>query len=271
VVGIGQHCHGKEGAAAALSLAGAAELGTAIYVGTHVDGGFEHPGAALPLAAWQDTWLLGVGDMLRDRQLARYALYTPTDSFEDLLAAPFNLEVMKRPKVWAGLLVALGVGIGASALLEGGFPKGDPGGDVNFFGKQVSPAVGIPGGLGVAGVLFSHVAPAEELLFRGVVQSEIARQSGETTGWLAGSLVFGAAHAPNAFLVEGEDRKRYLVYGLPVITAVGTYLGYLYRDSGYSLAPSTAVHFWYDFLLTSTFFIMDPQSSPISAQVGFRF
>lgn len=271
VLGLGQYCHRKDQDAAILALAGAAELGTGVLVGRHSDLGFEHPGSTLSFVAFQDAWVIGVADVWIDRDLARGELYAPTDSLGDLLAAPFNIEVMQQAKVLAGLAVALAVGIGASLALAGDIPEIDPGQDTNVLGRDLKPHIGYPAGsLAFAG-LFSHVAPAEELLFRGVVQSELARRHGETLGWIEGSLIFGAIHAPNAWTLPPEDRRNYLLYGLPVITAIGGYLGYLYKDSGYSLAPPTAVHFWYDFLLSATFFIIDPQDSALSAKLDLRF
>jgi membrane protease YdiL (CAAX protease family) len=270
VLGLGQYCHHKDGEAAVLAIAGAAELGTGLLVGRRSDAGFEHPGSILPLIAFQDTWVAGVADMYIDRDLADHQLYAPTDTISELALAPFNWRVMKRPKVWAGLAAALAIGVGATLALEGSLPESTSD-KVNLFGREVSPGVGYPAGAAAFAGLFTHVAPAEELLFRGVIQSEFSRRHGETLGWIEGSLVFGAIHAPNALAFEGEERRDYLVYGLPVITAIGSYLGYLYKDSGYSLAPPTAVHFWYDFLLSGTFFLLDPENSPLSASVGLRF
>jgi hypothetical protein len=268
---LGQYCHRKDGEAAVLGIAGAAELTTGVLVGTRSEDGFEHPGSTLPLVAFQDAWVIGVADMLIDRDLARGEVYAPTDSLADVVAAPFNLEVMKDPKVWAGLAVALAVGIGASWALEDDVPDVELGRDVNLFGRQVSPSVGYPSAALAYGALFSHVATAEELLFRGVIQSELARRHGENLGWVEASLIFGAIHAPNAWTLPEDQRRDYLLYGLPVITAIGGYLGYLYKDSGYSLAPPAAVHFWYDFLLSATFFTIDPQDSPLSANLRATF
>lgn len=271
VLGLGQYCHKKDQEAALLAIAGAVELTTGVLVGRHSEAGFEHPGSTLSLVAFQDTYVAGVADMHIDRSLAARRLYAPTDTISDLLLAPFNMEVMKRPKVWAGIAVALAIGIGASLALEDDIPDVDLDRDVNLGGHQVAPSVGYPiGSLAYTG-LFSHVAPAEELFFRGVVQSGLARRHGETLGLVESSLIFGAIHAPNAWALPKEQRRDYLVYGLPVITAIGSYLGYLYKDSGYSLAPPTAVHFWYDFLLSTTFFIIDPQDSPLSASVRLSF
>lgn len=270
VLGLGQICHNKDVEGGALAAIGAGELATGILLAQYSDEGLEHPGSVLALAGFQDAWLIGLSDMLIDRDLSKGLLYAPTDTVSDLVLAPFNIEVMKQPKVWAGLIGVLALGVGVSLALEGGIPETDRS-RVNLFGEQVSPGLGYPLGLGAFGGLFSHVAPAEEMFFRGVVQSELARNYGETTGFLGGSLIFGAVHAPNALALKGENRREYLIYGLPTITALGSYMGYLYMDSQYSLAPSTALHFWYDFLLSATFFAMDPQNSLVSASIDLKF
>lgn len=270
VLGLGQICHNKDGEGGALAVIGSAELATGILVARHSESGLAHPGSTLPLVGYQDAWLIGVSDMLIDRDLGKGLLYAPTDTLADLVAAPFNMEVMKQPKVWGGLIAALAIGVGASLALTDSEPVSDRS-RVNLFGEQVAPAVGYPAGLMAFGGLFSHVAPAEELFFRGFVQSELARNYGEMAGWAGGSLIFGAAHAPNALALPAEQRRDYLVYGLPVITTLGSYMGYLYMDAGYSLAAPTALHFWYDFLLSATFFAIDPQNSLVSASVDLKF
>jgi membrane protease YdiL (CAAX protease family) len=270
--GVGQLCLRQTGRGAVLASLAAAEIGTAVAVG--VDAGTaDHPGVALPLAAVQDLWVYGVADVLLTRQLAARELYVPRDTPTDLVAAPLNLEVMKRPAVWAGLALALATGLGVSIAIsdEEDFDPDRAGDDPDLFGERVDAAYGYPLGFAAGAGLFSHVAIAEEALFRGYVQSSMARARGETIGWVGASLLFGAAHVPNAFALEEDDRAPYLLYGLPIITATGFYLGWLYRESDYSLAPPTAVHFWYDFLLTSTLFVLDPENSLFSARVAFPF
>lgn len=269
-MGVGQYCHRKDAHAAALAIAGAVDLSAAVAVGLESEAGFENPASVFAAVAYQDLWMAGIADVLIDRDLARGRLYAPTDSLGDLLAAPFNWEVMKRPKVWAGILGAVAVGVGVTLALDG-VPDGSPTDDANLFGKTVSPALGYPGAMAAFGGLFSHVAPAEELLFRGVVQSQLARSYGEGAGWLGGSLIFGAIHAPNALALPSEQQLDYVTYAVPVITLVGSYLGYLYKSSEYSLAAPTAMHFWYNTLLSATAFALNPQDSPLSATIGMRF
>jgi hypothetical protein len=54
-------------------------------------------------------------------------------------------------------------------------------------------------------------------------------------------------------------------------TTASSRLGLSYRWNRYSLAPSVAEHFWYDFLQSAVFFVIDPQHSPLSATLAFRF
>jgi membrane protease YdiL (CAAX protease family) len=270
--GLAQLCLGKPGRGAVLASLAAVELGTAIAVGVETED-IDHPGVSLPLAAAQDLWLVGLADALVTRDLARAELYAPRDSAADLLAAPFNLEVMKRPLVWGGLALTLAAGLGVSLALadEDEIDPDRAGDDPNLFGRTVDARYGYPLGFAAGAALFTHVALAEEGLFRGYLQSSLARTRGENAGWVGASLLFGAAHIPNALLLPADDRIDYLLYGVPVITAAGFAMGWLYRDSGYSLAPPVALHFWYDLLLTGALFVIDPQNSIFSANVAVPF
>jgi membrane protease YdiL (CAAX protease family) len=267
--GLAQLCLGEHGKAALLGGLAGAEIATAIAVGTQVDD-IEHPGVGLPLLAAQDLWLFGLVDASIQKSLAQRARYAPRDSLTDLVAAPFNGEVLKQPAVWAGTLGLLAVGVGVSWLVDD--PDASQAGeDPDVFGHEVDRALGYPIGLGTGALLFGHVAIAEEVAFRGVLQSGLARGMGEGAGWVTASLLFGLAHAPNAWLLPEEERRDYLIYGLPVITVAGGYLGWLYRRTGYGLASPVAAHFWYDLALTMTFFVVDPKNSPLSASVALPF
>jgi membrane protease YdiL (CAAX protease family) len=266
--GLGQLCLGKRAEGSALMALGAAELGTAVAVGRSQ--GWDHPGAAVPLLGLQDLWVYGNADVYIERALASQALYAPQDSLADMLAAPFNVQVLGRAEVWAGTLVVLGLGIGATLLIDG-TDTAEAGQDPNLFGREVDRRVGYPLGVLTGAGLFSHVAIAEEALFRGVIQSGLARSLGETQGWLWGSLIFGLTHSLNALVLPPEDRKAYLLYAVPFITAAGAYLGHAYRRADYNLSVPVAIHFWYDLLLSTTFFVLEPKTSPLSASIRFQF
>ena len=261
---------GKTGEGAALAGLAAAEVGTAIAVAVETEDG-AHPGVQLPVAGVQDLYVYGISDAAITTALARREKYAPRDSLADLVGAPFNWQVMKRPAVWLGILGTLAVGITATLALADDLDTDQVGDDPNLFGEVVDRRWGYPAAGATGLAFFSHVSIGEEALFRGYIQSGIARSSGENTGWVAGSLLFGASHILNIYALPEEDREEYLAIGLPIITAAGFYMGWVYRDSGYALGPSTAIHFWYDFLLSAVVFALEPQNSILGTSVEMRF
>lgn len=271
--GVAQICQGKERDGAVLASVAAAELIGGVAVG--IAEGFDHPGAFLPLLGLSDLWIYSLADARIEDDRAAEKLYAPADTLDDLVAAPFNIQVMKRPEVWAGLLAMLGAGVAVSLAVDDQLGAGDletafdqrP----NVFGFRPRRSVGYSVGIAAQAGLFYQVAIAEEALFRGLIQSSWVRAHGETWGWLEASMVFGAAHAFNILLLPREDWGAYLGVGVPFITALGTYLGWVYREGDYSLAPPVALHFWYDLLLSATFFAIDPESSAVSASWGWSF
>lgn len=178
---------------------------------------------------------------------------------------------MKRPEVWLALTASVAAVVGASFLIEDDLSISNIGSDANVFGKRLPFAAGYPLALGTFGGLDLQVAMGEEALFRGVVQSGLARRFGETEGLLAGSLIFGLLHAPSGLGLEGQDRRNFFLYKLPATLATGAYFSWLYKRSGYSLAPSTAMHFWYNFMLSAAFFALHPDESPLSVSFEMRF
>lgn len=268
VPGMAQTCLGQTAEGAAITSLAATE-GVGLVAGAVTKKSGLTYATAVGL---QDLYLYGVSASVLQGQLANHLRYTPEDTTAELLFAPFNGNVMKRPEVWGGILGMTAVGMAASMLLMDRGRVYHPGARPVLFGSEVPPAFGYPAaGLAFAG-LFSHVAPTEEAFFRGVVQSGLARNCGEGCGWALGSFIFGVAHAPNALLLDsGKDRARYLALAVPYLVMAGQYLGWVYRHDGYSLAPSTAIHFWYDLLVSAVDFALDPKGSPLAAKVTFGF
>jgi membrane protease YdiL (CAAX protease family) len=268
--GLGQICQHRVAEGVTLTSLGIAELATG--AGTLIaTEDWSHPGVTVPLIALQNTWIGGYGDALFVEQRSRRRLYVPQDTLSELALAPFNPNVFSKPEVWLGLVGLLGAGLTLSAAIEGGLTTDHLGNDANLFGRRFEPGVGYPlaGATGLA--LFTSVALGEEILFRGMIQSELARRNGETAGWIGGSLVFGVLHAPNALGLPHDQQARYLAIGVPFLTLTGSYLGLVYRGNDYSLAPSVAVHFWYDLLISAVGFALDPEDSPLSARVAVPF
>lgn len=262
--GVGQVCMGETATGFALATLGTAELGLGIGVLTRHDLTF--PGALYPLVAAQDLYLLSVADASLELLRARQIPYTPQDSHEEMLQAPFNPRVLAEPLVWGGLVGMLGVDLGVSAL-QGPLSSGRFGSPPNLFGYTLQPLAGYAAGAGVFALLFEHVALAEESFFRGALQSPLAARYGETKGWIIASLIFGSIHSLNALFLPADQRASYLAVSVPVITLIGAYLGLIYRHFGYSLAPSTALHFWYDFLVSMEDLLLNPQSSSLAGRL----
>ncbi len=272
--GVSQFCLGKPGEGAALSGLAAAEIGTIVAVGVIRDDGLDgldHPAAGVPALGLQNLWLYSYADAVFERQRAYQLRFVPMDTLGELAIAPFHPKVLGQLDVWLGILASVPAGVGASLLIDGSVETENAGGDPNLFGRTFDSSVGYPlaGAVGVG--LFSHVAIGEESVFRGLIQSQMARETSEVSGWIAASLAFGAAHAPNVLVVPSDDRARYLLAGVPFLTIVGGYFGLSYRWHDYSLAAPVALHFWYDVLLSAVFFTLDPQNSPISARVAVPF
>ncbi len=269
VPGLLQLCRGRNDDGAVLLGVGTAELGLAIGAATAE--GVNGPAAGVPFLAFGDLFTLSIMDLALENQRAMKLLYTPQESLGDLVRAPFSAEVLSRPSVWAGIAGSLAAGIAVSAIMDRGVRTEDFGKRPVLFGREMNTAPGYPvaGAIGVA--LFEQVAIAEESAFRGVLQSTWARAYGETPGWIYASLAFGAIHGSNVFFIDHSDRVRYLLIGVPFITVLGSYLGYAYRVNGYSLAPSVAIHFWYDLLIETFAFVTDPKNSPLAVSFGMPF
>ncbi len=265
--GLGSLCAGRATEGSLVLALGLAELGTGLTVG--LKDSFGNPGAVLPLLAFGDLLTAGAIDTTLRLQRAARLPYVPPETLGEAFAAPFRPDVLSQPLVWGGILGTFALGLVYSELFEGGLTTRHAFERPNLFGKTVNTLPGMLAGGGIGVGLFTHVALAEELAFRGMVQSGLARSKGEEPGMVLGALVFGLFHSTNALFLPADQRVDYLVKGVPFITLVGGYLSYVYAKSGYALSPSIAVHFWYDFLISAASFALDPKNSPLSMQLAF--
>ena len=269
VPGYLQMCRGRTADGAVLAGFGVAELGGAI-TGTITDG-ITSSAAGIPLLAFGDLITLSVMDIGLENQRALELKYVPQENLSELARAPFSFDVLKRPMVWGGIIGTLAAGLLVSRLVDGPITTEGFGRRPVLFGHQVNSAIGYPAAAGIGVGIFEHVAIAEESAFRGVLQSTWAREYGEDRGFVYGSLAFGTLHASNIFFIDSSQRVKYLAVGVPFITLLGSYLGLVYRQSGYSLAPPVAIHFWYDFLVEAVGFAGDPKNSPLALSWGTQF
>jgi len=272
--GIGQACLGRPQEAAILATMAGAELGVGIaglaLIPSDNQTGelLSDSGQAVAFAGVQNLWTYSISRSALDLQLAQWKPYAPQDTLEEMVIAPFNVQVLKRPAVFGGIIGLTGTAVAINAFSEGSTSRGRP----NLFGKRLPEPVAYPLAAGLGTVLFQHVAIGEEIAFRGLLQPDLVRLTGsETNGWILSSLIFGGFHAFNALLLPGADAAGYLAYAVPYITVTGAWLGLAFRWSGYSLAPPIAIHFWYDFLLSAADFAMDPKHNVFSAKVAVPF
>ncbi|HVX96518.1 MAG TPA: CPBP family intramembrane glutamic endopeptidase [Polyangia bacterium] len=265
------------GAAGALIASGIVVLDHSplVYDGTSV---VHDSGRALPLfMAAQNLWFYGIFAAYRDARLARGDLGArypvAREELPELLLAPFNPRVLKSPWVWAGLPAMLGAAVGASYLISRitatnaslAMRTLSDGGGVQFFGHHYGTASGVALGETYNLGVYLPVGVGEEALFRGVIQAGLSETAlGLWGGWAVGSAIFGAAHTFN-FIGE-ENGVRTAALAVPYLMLTGSYLGVVFIKSDFSLRRSVALHFWYDFLLSTVDFIADPDHQPFVAR-----
>jgi membrane protease YdiL (CAAX protease family) len=224
-------------------------------------------GTGLALAG-QNLWFYSIFDAYRDARVLRddagYAFKISREPLAELAAAPFTPSVLKSPWVWAGVPAALALGLGISYLASPSSFTSNPSifdsKDVNVFGHHFGRAAGFGAGELYLGSLFAGVGVGEESLFRGLIQTEMEERFGTYGGLAVASAIFGAVHFFN-FAQPGTDPKEALI-AVPTIAVLGSSLGMAYIKTGHTLRTGVAMHFWYDFLLSTVAFVLDPTHQP---------
>lgn len=183
----------------------------------------------------------------------------PKDSFADLAKAYFNPRILKKPEVWGGFLGGLVLATAISYAADKSF--------------SIHPSFSVSKNVRPFSAFF--VGIAEESIFRGYLQSQLAETFNPTTGIVLSSLAFGAAHIGNAHAFSKKDQLRYYTFILPFITVFGGYFGWLTNKNS-SLQESVAIHGWYDFTLFAIdSFVSKKAKATIKAprefSVGFAF
>ncbi len=277
--GCGQIYLGETGDGA-VKLAATASLvisGLALIDGQTASLGSAATSAKAPIGlvlseAGQDLWFYSIFDAYRDARILRgdagYSHPISRETLPELASAPFRPSVLARPWVWAGVPLALGAGVAVSFLIggPGSVPSINDVRQINVLGHNFGRAGGIAAGEGYFLTLFTGVGVGEEALFRGLIQTELMERMGTYGGLVAASAIFGAVHTLN-YVQPGADPKEALV-AVPVIAVLGSSLGLAYIHTGYKLETSVAMHFWYDFLLSTVGFMIDPTHQPFVVQYG---
>jgi membrane protease YdiL (CAAX protease family) len=139
----------------------------------------------------------------------------PTESFKDLALASFQWSVLKKSEVWGGFLGMLALG-----------------GAISYFARPKTPAAShlvcsLSHARFITPLAAFPISIGEESIFRGFLQSALLESLSPWGAITTSSLVFGAAHIPNALAIDSGERWRYYAFSLPLITTIGGYLGYL--------------------------------------------
>jgi membrane protease YdiL (CAAX protease family) len=223
------------------------------------------------ITAGQNLWFYSIFDAYRDARVARddagYKFAITRESLPELIVAPFRPDVLASPWVWAGVPLALAIGVAVSYLVDrAAFEQNRSIFEVdrvNVLGRNFSRGAGFAAGSAYYAGLFIPVGVGEEALFRGVIQTELEERFGPTGGLFAASAIFGAVHVFN-FL----DDPATAAIAVPVISILGSALGLAYQRTGHKLSTSVAMHFWYDVLLSAVAFAADPEHQPFVVRYG---
>lgn len=235
-----------------------------------------HPLGFLASMGAQNVWFYNMFSAYRDARLLRgdigYRYPISRETLDDLAAAPFSPSVLKSPWVWGGLPAMLGLAVAFSAIVSPSDFRSPrhafDGQRINFLGHRYPTASGFALGEAYLGGLFLPVGVGEESLFRGVLQSSLSESLGPWGGWGVASAIFGGVHV---FNFTDDRNAATALYAVPFISFVGSYFGLVYMKSGYQLSRGVALHFWYDFLLSTIGFIADPDHAPFIARYGTSF
>lgn len=184
-------------------------------------------------------------DVRAYNQQTGYTYQMPREQFADLAWAPFSFSVLRKPEVWGGFLGIMALASIAGHIIDSQTAHIHLRTTIDW---HPTPVIAFPIGIG------------EESFFRGYLQSELSEGLTPWGGLVFSSLVFGAAHIPNALLMEPEDRRNYYAFGIPLITTIGAYFGWV-TQKNHSLKESVALHSWYDFLLFAATALVEKQTT----------
>lgn len=155
------------------------------------------------------------------------------------LAVPFSVPTGREFGIGVGgALLAVGVVAVLSAVASGlGLVPDSVIGEAATADRRIL--------LGLAVLSLFVVAPAEEYLFRGVIQGRLRRSFGPTGAVAVASLLFGSLHLANY-----AGRPAAVLAGALLVAATGSVLGALYEYTG-NLAVPVVAHGLYNALLLS--------------------
>jgi membrane protease YdiL (CAAX protease family) len=259
IPGGGQFALGQRGAGWSW-LAGTAALGGWAAVAEARRG----PGELnAPLVYAQQAWVLSIYAAHRDLslRLGETERLDPA-KLRTLALAPVRPSVVLSP--WVLGFAATGVAVNWAFLRRSGGETGPARvRTVSYLGDTFGRRGGAAALAGYWIPLSWGAGESEELLFRGMLQSDVEGRWGTTAGWLAASAAFGAAHLP----FHGPLRDRLASVGFATIA--GAWLGWRYQRGNYRLSEVIAAHVWFDLAAGLTIWLLDPAENPLGAKISF--
>lgn len=187
-------------------------------------------------------------------------------TFNEMLMAPFDLEEIKKPFV----LSFIAAGILDAIISYSIAPKNKKVTDINnvyAYGSKFNAITGSSLYTLTSGAFSYGAGVSEEMFMRGLLLPMFDIKYGQTTGLIATSLLFSAAHIPSYLKINST---KLLLYSIAEITAAGFAFGINTQRNDYNIKTVIAAHAWFDLMVTITSWLLNPEENPIGFSVSFK-
>lgn len=172
-----------------------------------------------------------------------------------LFASPFKPRYLVNPWVFVPVILA---GTGAYFSSESDKSLSDAE-QITMFNSTSSGSGTLLKYGGIQALRYMFVAAGEEMLFRGVIQTELTERTKPLFAIGGSSLLFGLWHVPSQGIGGGLKT-----------TLIGLYLGYRYNNNGYDLGEVIATHFWIDWIGSIIELIRDPRNARFVYEIKWK-
>ena len=166
-------------------------------------------------------------------------------SYWRLSSSPFNIKYLREPEVYLPIFTAAAFSIFGYNSKKSIFNAKS----INLFGKESTPIKSAITYTFINMLLLNLVAVSEEMIFRGMIQTELSELVNPDFGLIASSVLFGLAHLP----------RHGWFYSLRAMGA-GFYFGWQYQKYNNNLSRVIALHFYLDFLPSIIEFLKNPST-----------
>jgi len=187
-------------------------------------------------------------------------------NFEQMLKAPFDFDEIQKPFVLAFIVAGIVDAIISYSIA----PKNQrlTGVDRVFgYGNEFNSAMGTAIYTATSGVMSYGAGVSEEMIMRGGILPVLDYKYGKKVGLTVSSLLFSAAHIPSYLKIN--DTKQ-LLYAITQITTVGFLLGMNAQNNHYNIKTVIAAHTWFNFMVMTTSWLLNPQENPLGFSVTFK-